>query len=455
VAHLDAISATLDGGTSCLWLVPDALVASGTADEFLHQLADRPDSTRVPPPKNATTRRTPAMGLSVSTESALDQRRPSWARDVFGLLQPDDWTAPEHVIADVMADPTDLALAERLATALEEDLELDDDPVPKLVAAPRLRGRTIVISGWDELDPPSVGGLLVRLPAVVKELGIPPTERPRLLVAARLTDLPDVVFDRIDPVTTRVMWWWGATGRLDTSVVVATARARKLRDQSAAGWHPVLELVAAEVIAEVAGPDMALAERLATCWDGRMDSLEATVVGGRSEAREIVRAAKSGHGGGGVPPVSLRPAWTGGLVDLWDGQIRPVWTTIAVTDQVLDLRVRIWRGQNRALGPFIDEHRAQLEKKVRSRASMATLGELTQGSRSDQSGRTRDGGVPGGTALELGTMAWAVASRRVRLSPDDTDLLFCLKDARNALAHLAPLSDSDLERMVRLLPNEA
>jgi len=58
-----------------------------------------------------------------------------------------------------------------------------------------------------------------------------------------------------------------------------------------------------------------------------------------------------------------------------------------------------------------------------------------------------------GEALELNRMAWAVRTRRVRLTGSDTGLLHCLTDVRNALAHLTPLSDEELRRLEHTLPD--
>lgn len=447
VAHLDAITAALDDGLTCLWLVPDTLVESGVADQLVDDLADRPNSVQVPPPKgDALAHRPVAESHKSLVGLATDEQPPPWARDVFGLLTDDPWPQSIPDLADSTPPTTPSpSLANRLAETLDEPAKSAGDPVRALVGSSELRGRVIVVRAWDELDPADVADLLVRLPAVVKELGVPPADRPRLLMATRLRDLPDGVLDLIDSVTTSVTWWWGAVGRLDTAVVVALERSRRARTTSVE--HPVREQVIREVIAEVAGPDLTLAGNLATTWDGRLATLTAELPEHRTAAGHVVTA--NYRTTTARPPVQFRTVWARGLVELWDGQVRPNHAIIAPNERDDDLRAKIWRGQNRALTPFIDEHRARFENTLRSRASMAVLAELT---RSDWRDRPDNQDTDSRrAALELGPMAWAVGTRRVRIP--NANLLFCLRDIRNLLAHLRPLDDQDLDRLIRLLCN--
>jgi hypothetical protein len=446
-AHLDAITAALDDGLTCLWLVPDTLVESGVADQLVDDLADRPDSVQVPPPEaDALTYRPVAVSHPSPVGFATDEQPPAWARDVFSLLTDDPWPPSIPDLAE-STPPTapNPSLAERLAETLDEPATSASDTVRALVGSLELRGRVIVVRAWNELDPADMADLLVRLPAVVKELGVPPADRPRLLMATRLRDLPDGVLDLIDSVTTSVIWWWGAVGRLDTAVVVALERSRRARTTSVE--HPVREQVIREVIAEVAGPDLALAGHLATTWDGRLATLAAELPEHRTAPGN---AATANYRPTTVrPPLQFRTTWARGLLELWDGQIRPNHAIIALNERDDDLRAKVWRGQNRALTPFIDEHRARFENLVRSRASMTVLAELT---RSEWRDRPDDHDTdPRRTALELGPMAWAVGTRRVRIP--GANLLFCLRDIRNLLAHLRPLDDQDLDRLIRLLSN--
>jgi hypothetical protein len=440
--HLESVALDLDDGLSCLWLVPDDLVRRNVADRLLGTLESRADSVRVPVPEVLARQGEHRPTEVIEHDGAV----PAWAESSFGVL---DRTGDWNVVTPAEVGST-ASVAERLLPFAEETIRGSevDDPLAVLAASQWIRNKVVVVCAWEENDPEDIAETLTRLTAYSREHGMPRIERPRLLVAARLGDVPCRLFDQIDPVTTRVHWWWGAYGRLDTAVVAATYQQRRTQATRA---DFVRDLVAAEVLVEVAGPDLSLAEYLASSWDGRMVTLKEQLVAFEHADTDVLLPRRHlARGRGKSPVVELRQAWTAGLVDLWDGEVRTSPALDGVPGTAEEIATLVWRGQNRALTPLIDGLRAQLEEQVRSRASNAVIAELTRERGNDiaEAGHER-------STLELGTMAWAVATKRVHISKADRDRLFCLRDIRNALAHLRPLNDIDIEHIAAVLPDKS
>lgn len=437
-AHLDAVAADLTSGFSCVWLVPDEFVARGGADELLDVLAARPDSMRVMPPEPGC----PApvrWSRPVATSSDL---LPEWARREISWMDLDAVAEPADDTAAESATP----LVARLAALFDPPPGDSYDPIDGLLASGQLDGRLVVVCAWEESTADEVAALLTRITATGKAMGVPPAQRPKVLVAARERDVPSAWLDRVDPVTTKVHWWWGVYGRIDTAVVVADSRRLDRRNPSAERRAGVRERVITDVLVEVAGPDLELAKYLATSWDGQFSTLPEKIKEFGYSDELTVKTRRDGWPlVGNRPPREIRPAWTSGVIDLWDGQVRISPAAEMAAQAATEIDMLVWRGQSRALTPIVDECRSQLETKVRARASMAVLAEM---SLEDRRGVAKAGGR---SILELGAMAWAVATHRVQLPRRDADLLFCLRDVRNALAHLRVLSDQDLDRLIQVL----
>jgi hypothetical protein len=96
----------------------------------------------------------------------------------------------------------------------------------------------------------------------------------------------------------------------------------------------------------------------------------------------------------------------------------------------------------------VDRLRARLEHKIRSTARPKVLEALL--AEEDLNARAASTPRP---VLELGKMTWAVRNGLVRLSHTDTKLLYCLRDVRNALAHLSPLDDDTVTRLAVAISN--
>ncbi|MER7010809.1 hypothetical protein ABT324_05200 [Saccharopolyspora sp. NPDC000359] len=442
--HLESISNDLDEGLSCVWLMPDEFVANGFADELLDELANDHDSLHVPEPHGA---HIGGAAAAVPPIRAAQPRSdlPRWAQDTFSGLPSFD-ASPSPVAITV--SPRTTSVTERIVQLLDLNTDEHPDEIRAIVTEPQLRGKVLVVCGWRERDRDSLAEVLVRLTSLVKEEGLPPAHRPRLLLATRERDLPLATWDRLDQMTTRIRWWWGVVGRLDTAVVVATARPRFGSSGSTSHVSALRELVAIDVITEVAGPDLRLAEYLAISWDGLVSSLGDSIeVSAREFGGEFQLGGELPRRGGNRPPYELRRAWRLGMADLWEHQVRVSPTAHRPKRTGTGLDAMIWRGQNRALMPILDEYRGRVEQVFRDRASRAVLADVTQ--------QERPRGVasqpPRRSVLELGAMAWAVANKRVRLPRADNELLFSLLDVRNSLAHLQPITDDEVERLANAL----
>lgn len=387
--HLDVVSRNLDDGLSCVVVLPDELVERGMADDLVDLLSARAGGVRL----QAPSRRRIVVPEAFRWESPVAATLPAWARDTFGPLEFDEVS---H-LSPVAADRPEETVVDRLCEVF--GIPVDGDPLVPLVTGDRLSGKVIVLCGWDGWDPADLGACTSRFTALLKEHGIPPEVRPRLLVVVREDDVPASAQDRVDPVTTRVHWWWDVYGRLDTATVAAAVR-RGSRWQTSKGKVTTLrEQVATEVLVEVAGPDLLLAEHLARSWDGTVATLAEQVAAlPHDAADDLLPEEINGRTGGAHPPQVLRGAWRRGVVDRWDGRIRISPAAKVLSADQVDLDTLVWRGQSRVLMPLVDGCRARLEKVVRAKASKSLVESLERGQEADEPrrGRYRHG------VLELG-----------------------------------------------------
>ncbi|QES05397.1 hypothetical protein DEJ44_07055 [Streptomyces venezuelae] len=560
-AQLRGVTADLAAGRNCLWLVTDAMVESGLADELYRgALFGTPVRVDVPPPPSPRARgpepeREPATGegdgwAAGDGGARADGDGGAWADgegDGWETGEGDGWAAGDGGAradgeggawadgegdgwadgdAGAWADGDDLpyldlsddgfdldlgwsldARAPRvpaprteqagprhdphgLLARLAKELSVDaDEAVATLVDPGRGRRPVVGVRAWTEPDDhdggtspgpgpgtgPGTGtrarGAAVErlfrlLAAAVKDAGLPPGERPRLLVVARLRDLPEPLPDELRHGLgdTAVHWWWGALGRLDTATAVAPILDHG-PDTSGRDRDPLAErirrAVRSETVVEICGPDLELARLLALEWDGAQHTLGAAVGRCLAAAPAPVPSACPPLRRIGAllrPGAELRQAWAAGAVVSWEGRLRAhvgVWHPAAPADGPQpapdgDVRARLTalvsQAQQRVLAPWIEE--------ARQRLAVRALGHLNRPVATlvaDYADRPPAylGGDPERAFLELqvGELLRAHVSGALALPPRDAALLRLLVTTRNVLAHRSVLYDRTLDEL--------
>lgn len=384
-----------------------------------------------------------------------------------GYLRIDGGTSPKmpteaarHLIS---SDAARTSLPARVAGLLPGTVSTSRDPhsdrweaVTHLATAAVDPHPVVMVQAWCEPHPEETGRLLRQFAAAVKEAGLPPDRRTRLLVAARPSDLPDTFVDSVDTAFTTVQWWWGAVGRLDTAIVVDEARAVTTAPPRGPGAlrQRILDSLRAETVAEVSGPDLRLADALTRRWDGRLSGLANTIkdCADHCHPRCDEGTSPPRRQGVGLPetvadrPMSrLRPAWSTGAVDSWDGRLRFHPCQWLGDDAML--RSLMWQAQNRVLLPLIDEARSVVASGLPAAAVHGAKHLAARYAPHEAPGTA----VRRLAEMELGEIWAAVHRGDVRMSRRDKDRLGTLRYARNCLAHRTPLSDDDLHRVCRAL----
>ncbi|MEU8741832.1 hypothetical protein ACFYPK_25605 [Streptomyces halstedii] len=464
---LGRLLADLNSGRSCLWLLPRKMLddtdnqVDRLLDDVLHELADF-----VLLPSDET----PGSASVRSTVSG----RPRAARQWSGLAPVPDFDdgLPDLLTARIPVPtepgpPVPPTPAEALAGLLErlgKELNFTGDrdaasPDPTDDVLARLTGggtgtvetRPVVVRAWREPVPSAATHLLRRLVATTKEAGLPPDRRPRALVMASTETLPTGLPDQLAREDIAVHWWWGATGRLDTATVVALARPLLGSTMERRHLH---EAVTQATITEVCGPYLDIAGALASCWhDGRPETLMsalhevlACLPGPAAIPSQRVEGTRHP---GRRPDEKLLVAWNAGTIDSWDGRLRHRPGRDLTHEQAVSARV--WLAQNHVLLPLLDDARDQFTATVRLRARVP-LARLAQ-----DYGPRREPGTPAEPAcsavdmMELGAMWSAHCDGAIRLTPAERRRLRTIRDARNRLAHRAPLDSPRLHFLIEEL----
>ncbi|MBR7835192.1 hypothetical protein KDL01_18105 [Actinospica durhamensis] len=436
-AHLRRLVELTAGGRSCLWLLPDPVVACGDGD-VLSAAVERSltvgrIAARTVQPGSQTTgplKRDGPDPLRGQAKSrvALSGDGPA----LYAGLRPAGFTVADLVgpharsIGESIAEWSGLRLTQRILPdggASEPDA---DDPFESIAS----RREVVIVRAWLEPSPLEIAAFARRLPALarVKSAGSP-ADAGRYLIASRIGDLPAGLISELDRgPDVDVLWWWGVVGRDDTGTLVGT---QTVTPASQEGFGRIHEAVRKEAIVELAGPDLSLAMDLAAAWNGWRDCLESVL----ADAAPHVNRSQRIPGGGGSrasgvfsgsrPPAHILAAWESGMVDAGeDGRERALLRgEIGSGDLAAAINCRLWPAQLRVLYPAIEAKRNALA------AGMV------------------EAGAPSETSvLELGELRRRAADGRLWLSPREQRRLSVLLACRNALAHRQALSDAALRR---------
>lgn len=217
-------------------------------------------------------------------------------------------------------------------------------------------------------------------------------------------------------------WWWGRIARYDVAAHVADLAGH-------ADLPSVLADVRTETIVEVARWDLDLAEHLAAAWAGDPADLPALLKAWRTAPMPLMTWPRSGTDLL-RPPESLLGSWDERAVESWHHS--PSIAGCSLADEPEKLNRVVWAAQARVLLPWIEERRATLHDRVTGMLGAQRLESLL-----------RDGSQPPARAdalVEIGMLdkivQRAIGSTDIRLR----DASRRLRDARNALAHMRPLS---------------
>lgn len=472
--RLGAVASDLAAGLNCVWLVPDRLVADGRADVLYREALYAVPARRIDVPA-------PATPVRVAAEAAPD-RAPAHVPAAPGELsyldgyddgfdldpgpvregargggprgQADPFRSPlPGPRAPQAADPDPTGLWARLAKELSVGA---DDVLSHLTGPAHVRRPVIGVRAWHEPgDGRPVERLVRSLTVAVRDAGLGPEDRPLLLLAARLGDLPPGLADEWerDSAYTAVHWWWGALGRLDTTMTVAPyghGASGPARREGNGVRSRILGALRTETVVEVSGPDLDLARELAAAWDGRSHTL--------ADALRAALAAVPSPGAADCPPdpprtaaarrpeARIRDAWASGAVSAWEGRLRVhpgVWHR-GVTG--VRLRALVSQAQQRVLVPWIEEARGRLAGRAIAHLTRPVATVVAE-YLFRPPGYLRHSPEPAFLELEVGPMLAAHNAGALRLPAEEIPLLKVLVKARNVLAHRDVLDDTVLDTL--------
>ncbi|WP_405445563.1 hypothetical protein [Streptomyces erythrochromogenes] len=458
------IADDLAAGRTCLMMLPTG--ASAHAEDLLSAvLGDRTHWQRIP-----------ASGTAPEPDAyeAEDEPGPQWSGqppvlDLGDTFLTDLMTAAfgtDAVLTPLSPRPRPRSTPDRVK-GIEARLDSllpprapgsdpTTDDVYRRLTIDYADGRTYVLNATDEDDPDALARLLLRLPATVKAAGLAPVQRPRLLVVATPDRLPSTTPDQLARDDVGVHWWWGALGRLDTASV--TAVNRPLASRAAVGYGPtggthIAEAVTQASIVEVCGPHLVLAATLATLWDGRPESLRATLATACDTHLAIPGHQPTAHRAGALahqPPDALRAEWNNGTIDAWDGHLRPHPATLCAAGRSTELHKLLWVAHSRTLLPLIDDARESLAAQVLPTATVSNEQILRlygpdadRANNADISDRLH--------AIELGQLLSAKSHGHLHFTTQQSAALHTLRNARNLLSHRRYLPGATLDLLLTKL----
>ncbi|MET7379681.1 hypothetical protein ABZT08_12755 [Streptomyces sp. NPDC005526] len=463
--QIERIEADLAAGHNCVWLVPDEFVSEGFAEELHRTVLSRwPEHVEMPEPDAAAERIQPTAEAAWLAAEGNDVPVLAGFDDGFDI----GWDRPptRTVRAPALTEGRPSELMIRLAKELSIDPE---GVVDQLTASDRHWYPVIGIRAWAEPDPQQtasgragergheIARLVRTLGAASKEVGLPPDKRPRVMVTARLQDLPLLLPDELELelATTSVHWWWGTIGRLDSATLISSLGERRLLQSPGAAGAAlrarILRAVREEVVCELCGPDVALAMSLLDCWDGTNrtldDSLRYCLSSQRKEPPAELPPVRSGAGVQHKPPSALRQSWARGIVQTWEGRTRlhpVVWHTDGGSGRPDQLSILVSQAQARVLLPWVDEARRRLAELALSYLKRTPLEIVEMHMRRKlPDHRTR----PKRTFVcaEAGDLQRACLQGHIALPLEERQLLSTLVKVRNVLSHRGVLRDTELD----------
>jgi hypothetical protein len=332
-------------------------------------------------------------------------------------------------------------------------LIFDDPPatVPELLVHPEVRDIVAVVVAGD-LCPAAreeLPGFLRRVELESHAAGM--ARRLSVVAVVSRSQLPTFAGGASSDVALTSIWWWARLARWDVAAHIAGLAVP-------ARLGGVLEDVRTESIVELARWDLDLAERMAGAWSGELGALAAllgdcgTTANGRPRRS---RAARTWNGtgvsgtGAGVPGTG--PAGAGLQppepdLELWDQRAVDGWhdrqsvTASSLTASPEKLSRVVWAAQARVLMPWIEERRSALLDRVTEALGASRLAAVLSTGLSPP--------VKADALVEIGVVDKVVQMAIGAHDPGVRDASRRLREARNSLAHMRPLSLAEQENLV-------
>jgi hypothetical protein len=246
----------------------------------------------------------------------------------------------------------------------------------------------------------------------------------RLSVVAVLArhQLPRFTGGASSDIALTSIWWWARVARWDVAAHIAGMPERS-------DLTGVLEDVRAEEVVEIARWDLDLAEHLTATWSGEPTELppilkdwRAMPALGTDGSRVSMNELR--------PPDQLLDPWDQRTVDGWHhGYCVAGYLLVAEPERLSQV---VWAAQARVLLPWIEERRSGLHARISKALGAKRLAAILLD--------RFDPPIAEGSLAEIGTLDRVA---RMCIGSTDTELRDAarrLRDARNSLAHLRPLS---------------
>ena len=321
----------------------------------------------------------------------------------------------------IFSDPD----ADSLLDVVARAVDFDDPPatVPELLSHHHGAGATFVVVAVDHH-----ASRQAELPKFLERIEQETHSAPNdiglsLVVIGGRKHLPSFRGGADSDVSLATLWWWNRIARWDTAAHISSVDGPRSDER-------ILADIRSETIVEVARWNLRLAERLAQDWSGDPSELPDHLI---ETPRETDQPAETRERCGTRPADGMLDLWTAGQLDGWHDTYSP-----APTRQ--RLRRLVWAAQARIVLPWIEQRREVLQKRTIAKMGRKRFIENLQ--------QMFDPPLTDAGLVEIGDLYKVIHARLGRTEPALRSTAWRLRDARNKVAHLDPLSLGELGELV-------